>query len=97
MGARLSQLVAQGIVTEPTGASPYATKVFESGERRCHRLMCDGCKHGQHSLCESEDCPCVCNDSDFRWQRKAAPPSETQQEMAQIIVVRPELRPLFNL
>ncbi len=74
--------------------SSRATTFYESSGRRAQRLMCDGCKHGSHALCESEACPCVCNDSDFRWSRKATV-SETQQEMAQIITVRPELRPLF--
>jgi hypothetical protein len=72
----------------------YTRLRSEAAIRRVARVMCMACVTGSHSLCASEDCPCVCNDSDFRWSRKAA--SETQQEMAQVIAVRPELAELFR-
>lgn len=84
-----------------------AAKFYESGVRRARRKMCDGCKHGHHSLCESEACPCVCNDSDFRWSRRDAKRGEVRRaetprftsdpELAQVLAVRPELRPLFEM
>lgn len=43
--------------------------VFESSERRATRTMCEPCIHGAHTSCDSERCPCVCNDSDFRFSR----------------------------
>lgn len=82
-------------ISHPDSAARYETYV-----RRAERKMCEGCLHGSHSLCESEACPCVCNDSDFRWARKAkADPEITRltsdPDLAQVLTVRPELRPLF--
>jgi hypothetical protein len=54
----------------PEYVGQYRDIKYESAHRRGMRLMCDGCKRGAHSMCESEDCPCVCNDSDFRWARR---------------------------
>lgn len=42
---------------------------YETADRRKKRGMCAECVKGQHSGCPSEDCPCVCNDSDFRFSR----------------------------
>jgi hypothetical protein len=74
--------------------SHHANVEFESCFRRGKRLMCDGCKHGSHSLCASEDCPCVCNDSDFRWVRKVKPEDDI---LARVLIVCPELKPLFGM
>lgn len=42
---------------------------YEAADRRACSWICERCIHGEHCHCESEDCPCVCNDSDFRWSR----------------------------
>jgi hypothetical protein len=81
---------------------PSSLPRYESYARRSYRKMCDPCKHGSHSLCESERCPCVCNDSDVRWSRKAAASAEVMRltsdpDLAQVLTVRPELRPLFGM
>ena len=36
----------------------------EAGERMCLR-----CLRNDHALCQSEGCPCACNDSDLRFAR----------------------------
>lgn len=72
----------------------HASAGFESSFRRGKRLMCDGCKHGMHAVCESEECPCVCNDSDFRWSRTVKPEDDI---LAHVLLVRPELKPLFGM
>jgi hypothetical protein len=63
-----SRLVAGG-ATDYVGGSNGLRK-FESAQRRGMRLMCQNCLKAKHDNCESEECPCVCNDSDFRWARK---------------------------
>jgi len=64
-----SQLVA-GKTPDYAGAD-NGHRRYDSSDRRAGRLMCEGCIRGKHATCESEDCPCVCNDSDFRWARRA--------------------------
>jgi hypothetical protein len=96
MGATLRSQIVAGRITHYSGAASFATQLFESGMRRGLRLMCQNCLTAHHSLCESESCPCVCNDSDFRFARRSQ--IETSDpELAKILVVRPELRELFNL
>lgn len=90
LGVRAS-LVA-GMPTEYVPHSPTAD--CESAYRRGKKLMCDSCKHGLHSLCTSEHCPCVCNDSDFRFARKGGAPPD--QDLARVLRVRPELAELFR-
>ena len=81
---------------------PDAGPKYESTSRREVRHMCEDCLRGKHSTCHSEGCPCVCNDSDFRWVRKAAASPEVRRltsdaELAQVLEVRPDLRPLFGM
>jgi hypothetical protein len=96
MGATLRSQILAGKIPDYSGAAPFATQVFESGVRRGRRLMCQYCLSASHSLCESETCPCVCNDSDFRFARRSQ--IETSDpDLAKILVVRPELRELFRL
>lgn len=86
---------AQLVAGRETGYAPFSrTADFESAFRRGKRLMCDGCKHGMHSICESEDCPCVCNDSDFRFVCRTD--AEPDHHLARVLRIRPELEPLFH-
>jgi len=89
-----ARLVAGDPNVDYAGSS-RSTHFYEASQRRAMRLMCDGCKHGMHSVCESERCPCVCNDSDFRWSRKAPKASQIEQA-ARVIAIRPELEALFR-
>lgn len=52
----------------PGGYKPLR-EGYETRERRANRQMCIPCIHGKHAHCDSEDCPCACNDSDFRFAR----------------------------
>jgi hypothetical protein len=44
----------------------------EAGLRREDGCICKACIQGRHSECPSEECPCVCNDSGFQFQRESA-------------------------
>jgi hypothetical protein len=48
---------------------PHKPRYFESAARRIVRVMCGPCIAGGHPDCDSENCPCCCNDSDFRFAR----------------------------
>jgi hypothetical protein len=52
-----------------------AVLCYESAKRRDLRGMCRDCMIGQHDKCPDEDCPCVCNDSDFRFKRVPSAPA----------------------
>jgi hypothetical protein len=60
--------------------------------------MCQHCVTAHHSLCESYACPCVCNDSDFRFARPKADVAHltSDHELARVLMIRPELRALFS-
>lgn len=47
------------------------TAVHEASDRRRRLNMCEACVNGQHKDCPDEACPCVCNDSDFRFRHVA--------------------------
>lgn len=42
---------------------------YEVADRRAVCSMCEWCIRGEHKNCQAERCPCVCNDSDFRFSR----------------------------
>jgi hypothetical protein len=68
MPPNLKSQLAAGRVPEYAGSPLYGH--LGTAQRRGRRLMCEGCKGGVHSLCASEECPCVCNDPDFPWARR---------------------------
>jgi hypothetical protein len=82
---------------------PKKLRYFESAERRMVRVMCGVCIKGDHCECDSEACPCVCNDSDFRWARNRMTAlgviPATDPDMAAISAIlraRPDLARLIN-
>lgn len=61
--------------------SPDAPKQLtedESAARRRFERICEACIDGLHKDCPSEGCPCVCNDSDFRFKHGTAAPVESE-------------------
>jgi hypothetical protein len=65
------------------------------------RVICGECIAGAHQACDSEDCPCCCNDSDFRWARNRLtamgqlPPS-SDPALTALLRIRPDLASLVD-
>jgi hypothetical protein len=101
MGATLRSQIIAGKIRDRaySKAGVSAFHEFESGFRRGRMLMCRNCLTGHRLICESEQCPCTCNDSDYKWAHK---PSidvghlTSDHELAHVLMVRPELQELFR-
>ena len=61
--------IVSGRGHEYSGQAASHLVEYESARRRAARLMCLSCLRARHAECDSERCPCACNDSDFRFAR----------------------------
>lgn len=47
----------------------HREEIAETAQRREEGHMCVPCRTGKHQECPNEECPCVCNDSGFKFKR----------------------------